>query len=180
VRLLPALVFIPFFIISIAGQGRIWLAAGVLGAGLASILKTRVAYRSDFFPEMSVSSLLKKVKVSGIRPVPCKVRGTVIGRGIPGLIWSEDFVMQDETGIIFLDYRQPIPLWDFFFGLLRRAKYDNQQAEVVGWYRRTPVPYIELRSIKVAGEAEKKCYTYIAKYAWAVILTVIGLAMMVM
>jgi heat shock protein HtpX len=180
VRMLPALVFIPFFVVFILGQARIWLAAGVLGAGLASILRTRVAYRSDFFPEMSVSSLLKKVKVSGIRPVPCKVKGTIIGRGIPGLIWSEDFVMQDETGIIFLDYRQPIPLWDFFFGLLRRAKYNNQQAEVVGWYRRTPVPYIELRSIKVAGEAQKKCYTYIAKYAWAVILTVIGLAMMVM
>jgi hypothetical protein len=176
--MLPALVFIPFFIVSIAGQGTIWLGAGVLGAGLATFLKTRVAYRSDFFAEMSVSSLLKKVKVSGIRPVPCKVQGTIIGRGIPGLIWSEDFVMQDETGIIFLDYRQPIPLWDFFFGLLRRAKYNNQQAEVVGWYRRTPVPYIELRSIKVAGETEKKCYTYIAKYAWAVILTVIGLGMM--
>jgi heat shock protein HtpX len=179
VRLLPVMVFIPFFIISIATQGRIWLGAGVLGAGLASLLKTRVAYKSDFFPEMSVSSLLKKVKVSGIRPVPCKVNGTIIGRGIPGLIWSEDFVMQDETGIIFLDYRQPIPLWDFFFGLLRRAKYNNQAAEVVGWYRRTPVPYIELRSIKVAEEGEKKCYTYIAKYAFAVILSLIGLGMMV-
>jgi len=87
--------------------------------------------------------------------------------------------MQDETGIIFLDYRQPIPLWDFFFGLLRRAKYNNQAAEVVGWYRRTPVPYIELRSIKVAEEGEKKCYTYIAKYAFAVILSLIGLGMMV-
>ena len=180
VRLLPTLVFLPFFVISIAGQGRIWLGAGVLGAGLASILKTRVAYRSDFFAEMSVSSLLRKVKVSGIRPVPCKVKGTIIGRGIPGLIWSEDFVMQDETGIIFLDYRQPIPLWDFFFGLLRRAKYNNQAAEVVGWYRRTPVPYIELRSIQVAGEAQKKCYTYIAKYAFAAILTAIGLGMMAM
>ena len=180
VRLLPTLVFLPFFVISIAGQGRIWLGAGVLGAGLASILKTRVAYRSDFFAEMSVSSLLRKVKVSGIRPVPCKVKGTIIGRGVPGLIWSEDFVMQDETGIIFLDYRQPIPLWDFFFGLLRRAKYNNQAAEVVGWYRRTPVPYIELRSIQVAGEAQKKCYTYIAKYAFAAILTAIGLGMMAM
>ena len=27
----------------------------------------------------------------------------LIGRDIPVLIWSEDFVMQDDTGIIFLD-----------------------------------------------------------------------------
>jgi hypothetical protein len=85
--------------------------------------------------------------------------------------------MQDETGIIFLDYRQPIPLWDFFFGLLKRASYNNRKAEVVGWYRRAPVPYIELKSIKARGEIERNCYTYIAKYVWAGILTIIGLAM---
>jgi hypothetical protein len=176
--LLPALVFAPFLLAFVASQKTSWIGAGVFAAGIASFLKTRVAYRSDFFPDMSVSSLLKKVKVSGIRPVLCKIKGTVIGRGVPGLIWSEDFVMQDETGIIFLDYRQPIPLWDFFFGLLRRAKYDNQKAEIIGWYRRTPVPYIELKSIKAEGEKAKNCYTYIAKYIWAGVLTGIGLFMM--
>jgi hypothetical protein len=115
-----------------------------------------------------------------VRPVGCKTTGTIIGRGIPGLIWSEDFVMQDESGIIFLDYRQPIPLWDFFFGLLKRAKYTNQEAEVVGWYRRSPVPFIELKSIKAAGEKKRKCYTYVAKYIWAAIFAVIGLAAMLM
>ena len=178
VRLLPGVAFIPFLIGFVASQNSSWPGAGIFVAGIASFLKTRVAYKGDFFPDMSVSSLLKKVKVSGIRPVPCKIQGTIIGRGVPGLIWSEDFVMQDETGIMFLDYRQPIPLWDFFFGLLRRARYDNQKAEVVGWYRRAPVPYIELRSIRVEAEEEKKCYTYVAKYVWAGILTIIGLIMM--
>ncbi len=127
---------------------------------------------------MSVSSLLKKVKVSDVRPVPCKIKGTIIGRGILGLIWSEDFVMQDETGIIFLDYRQPILLWDFFSGLLRRARYDNQEAEVIGLYRRAPVPYTELRSIKVGGDAERKCYAYIIKYVVAEISIIAGLHLM--
>jgi len=178
VRLLPAIVLAPFLIAFIASQKTMWLGAGIFICGLASFLRTKIAYKSDFFPDMSVSSLLKKIKVSGVRPVPCKIRGTIIGRGVPGLIWSEDFIMQDETGIIFLDYRQPIPLWDFFFGLLRRAKYNNQDAEIVGWYRRAPVPYIELKSIKVEGEEERKCYTYIAKYIWAGILLVIGLLVM--
>jgi heat shock protein HtpX len=178
IRLLPVLIFVPFLIGFIASQKAPWLGAGIFAAGMASLLRTKVAYRSDFFPDMSISSLLRKVKVSGMRPVPCRIQGTIIGRGVPGLIWSEDFVVQDETGIIFLDYRQPIPLWDFFFGLLRRAKYDNQRAEIVGWYRRAPVPYIELRSLKVEGETEKKCYTYLAKYIWAGILAIAGLFMM--
>ncbi len=177
IRLLPALLFVPFLIAFVASQKMSWIGAGIFAAGVASFFRTKVAYRSAFFPDMAVSSLLRKVKVSGIRPVPCKVKGTIIGRGVPGLIWSEDFVMQDDTGIIFLDYRQPIPLWDFFFGLLRRAKYDNQEAEVVGWYRRAPVPYIELKSLMVQGEKEKKCYTYMAKYIWAGILAIVGLLM---
>ncbi|UCF64756.1 MAG: hypothetical protein JSW33_02670 [bacterium] len=63
---------------------------------------------------------------------------------------------------------------------MKRAKYTNQEAEVVGWYRRSPVPFIELKSIKAAGEKERKCYTYMAKYIWAAIVTIIGLAAMLM
>jgi len=179
VRLLPVLAFAAFLAGFLVTNDTSWVGAGIFTAGIASFLKTKVTYRSDFFPDMSISSLLRKVKVSGIRPIPCKIKGTIIGRGIPGLIWSEDFVIQDETGIIFLDYRQPIPLWDFFFGLLRRARYNNQEAEVIGWYRRAPVPFIELKSIKAKGEKERKCYTYIGKYVWAGFLAIIGLNLMV-
>jgi len=61
---------------------------------------------------------------------------------------------------------------------LRRARYHDQEAEIIGWYRRAPVPYIELRSIKAKREKERKCYTYIAKYGWAGILAIIGLVLM--
>ena len=175
---LPLLGFAVFLAVFFVTRNNSWIGAGIFAAGIASFLKTKFSYRSDVFPEMSISSLLKKVKVSRIRPVPCKVKGTIIGRGIPGLVWSEDFVMQDETGIIFLDYRQPIPLWDFFFGILKRGRYDNQEAEVIGWYRRAPVPNIELKSIQVRGEREK-CYTYIAKYVWAGLLALIGIFLMI-
>lgn len=175
IRFLPVLTFIGFLIAAIHTENHSLANAGILATGITYLLKVKFSYKSDFFPDMSISSLLKKVKVSDVRSVPCKIKGTIIGRGIPGLIWSEDFVMQDETGIIFLDYRQPIPLWDFFFGLLRRARYDNQEAEVIGWYRRAPVPYIELRSMKAGGDAERKCYTYMVKYVMAGILIIAGL-----
>lgn len=178
IRFLPVLTFIGFLIASIYTENYSLANAGILATGITYLVNVKFSYKSDFFPDMSISSLLKKVKVSDVRPVPCKIKGTIIGRGIPGLIWSEDFVMQDETGIIFLDYRQPIPLWDFFFGVLRRARYDNQEAEVIGWYRRAPVPYIELRSVKTGEDAERKCYTYIAKYVVAGILIIVGLYLM--
>lgn len=177
-RFLPQIALVAGVVIFSITNNLFWIATGLLASGISSILKTKFSYKSDIFPEMAISSLLKKVKVSSVRPVACKAKGTIIGRGIPGLIWSEDFVMQDETGIIFLDYRQPIPLWDFFFGLLKRARYNQQEVDVIGWYRRAPVPYIELKSIKSEREKERNCYTYIAKYVMAGLLTIIGCVVM--
>jgi len=175
IKLLPALVFVAFFAAAVVTGERLLLAAGITATGFASFLKARFSYKFGSFPEKSVSDLLAEVKVSGIRPVPCRVKGTIIGRGIPGLVWSEDFVLQDETGIIFLDYKQPLPFWDTFFGMFKRAKYDNKEAEVTGWYRRAPVPLIEIEGINVPGEKERKCYTYAARYVLAGIIAVAGL-----
>ncbi len=143
----------------------------VLGA--ASLIKVLFSYRGGYFPIMSVAALLRKVKVSAVRPVPCRLKGTIIGRGVPGYIFSEDFVMRDDTGIIFLDYRQPLRIWEFFFGLLRAKRYQNQEVEVEGWYRRAPVPYIELKSFKSMGES-KNCYVYYMKLFAAIVATALG------
>lgn len=116
------------------------LKIGLILLGAAYLLKVSVSYASGSFPEMGVSGLLRKVKVSAIRPVPCTLEGRIIGRGVPGLIWSEDFVFQDETGILFLDYRQPLAIWNFLFGLLRAGQYQGEEVTVQGWYRRSPVP----------------------------------------
>ena len=178
IRFLPQITLVLGVVIFSITNNLFWIANGLLASGITSILKTKFSYKSDIFPEMAISSLLKKVKVSSVRPVACKAKGTIIGRGIPGLIWSEDFVMQDETGIMFLDYRQPIPLWDFFFGLLKRARYNQQKVDVIGWYRRAPVPYIELKSIKSEREKERNCYSYIAKYVMGGLLTIIGCVVM--
>ena len=178
IRLLPAFAFIGFLAAALASKEMALIGAGISSAGFASLIKTNFSYRARLFPEMAISSLLKKVKVSGVRPVPCTVKGTVIGRGIPGLIWSEDFIMQDETGIIFLDYRQPIPLWDFFFGLLRRGRFDGKEVEVTGWYRRAPIPFLEMKSMKAENEKVRNCYTYFAKYIVGFILIILGFFLM--
>jgi Zn-dependent protease with chaperone function/Zn-finger nucleic acid-binding protein len=152
-----------------------WLLVSALGVG--SAIKTWFSYRSDAFPELTVAGLLRNVKVSGIRPVPCTVRGTVIGRGEPGLIWSEDAVIRDRTGIIFLDYRQPLRIWEFLFGLIRRSSLDGVDVVAQGWYRRAPVPYIELRSL-TSPDNTRTCYVMHAKWAAAFVLIVLGAFLM--
>jgi heat shock protein HtpX len=138
-----------------------WLGGGLALAGLASLFKTHFSYRRDFFPHLSVAALLHKVKVSAVRPVPVTLTGTIIGKGVPGLIWSEDFVLQDRTGILFLDYKQPLALWDFLFGVLRAGGYQGKEVRVSGWFRRAPVPYLEINRLEVLDGSlpSRRCYT---------------------
>jgi hypothetical protein len=170
---LPTLSFAAVGAMALAsGQSWLWGVAAV-AAGVALWVKLRHAYPSTVFPNMSVVALLKKVKVSGIRGVPCRIKGRVIGRGVPGLIWSEDFVVRDETGILFLDYRQPLRIWEFLFGLMRREKLKDQNVDATGWCRRSPIPYVELNTLQ-AGDRTRKCWVLPLKRDFAGLLVIGG------
>lgn len=137
---------------AILTKGHDVLAAALIALGAALLVRYQFIYQGAYFPHMSIAALLKRVKVSDIRPVPCTVRGTVIGRGVPGYILSEDFVLMDDTGIIFLDYRQPLKIWEMLFALLRADRYQGKKVLVNGWYRRGPTPFIQVKSIQCEGE----------------------------
>jgi Zn-dependent protease with chaperone function len=144
--------------------------------GVGSIINLMFSYRAGFFPPMAIASLLHNVKVSDVRPIPVSLKGKLIGRGVPGLIWSEDFVMQDATGILFLDYRQPLSIWQWLFGLMRAGGMAGKNVEVTGWFRRAPVPYLEINEFLVDG-TRRTCYSRHAKYFFAALATIAGLAL---
>jgi Zn-dependent protease with chaperone function/Zn-finger nucleic acid-binding protein len=150
----------------------------ILGLGIGMLAKALLVYRGDHFAPLAVAGLLHKVKVSNVRPVPARLRGTIIGRGVPGLIWSEDFVMRDGTGILFLDYRQPLKIWEWLFGLFRAGEFAGKPVEVVGWFRRAPLPYLELKSITVDG-VTRNSYARHARYAFSAFLALVGAVLVV-
>jgi Zn-dependent protease with chaperone function/Zn-finger nucleic acid-binding protein len=165
---------------AIPGPGAIAALIGLplLGLGAGMLAKAFLVYRGDHFAPLAVAGLLHKVKVSSVRPVPARLRGTIIGRGVPGLIWSEDFVMRDSTGILFLDYRQPLRIWEWLFGLFRAGDFAGKPVEVIGWFRRAPLPYLELKSITVDG-VTRNSYARHARYVWAILIAVLGAALVV-
>lgn len=180
IHLLPGLALglclVSLFLLGVGFLGPVgWGGLGFLLLGIASLLRTLFVHRGGFFPHLSISSLLRKVKVSSVRPVPVRLQGRIIGKGVPGLVWSEDFVLQDKTGILFMDYRQPWRIWEFFFGLLRAGAYQGAEVVVTGWYRRAPVPYLELKSISAADGTQRRCYVYHLKLATAAFLILVGL-----
>ncbi len=177
--LLPTIAVFLSVALFLLKQDFVFLKLGVFLLGGTYLLRTFFSYNFSYFPQIKIASLLKKVKVSGVRGVPCSIQGKIIGRGVPGLIWSEDFVLQDNTGIIFLDYRQPLGIWNFLFGLLRAKQYQGEEVKITGWYRRAPIPYIEIKNLE-SSTGKSKCYVFNVKLIWGIILTVIGLVLLVL
>jgi heat shock protein HtpX len=142
--------------------GLSWKLLGVVllaGSG-AWWLQRLFSYRHKFTEKRKVKSLIGEVKVSRIRSIPCTIEGKIIGRGVPGLFYSDDLVMQDDTGFIILDYRQPIRFLEFLFGWLKADKLIGRQGKALGWYRRGPRPYFEMRHLTLDGGEKVTSYVY--------------------
>lgn len=143
---------------------------------ILSFIKLGRRYKNNIeYKETTVSDLLGKVKVSGVTSIPCTLEGTIIGRGNPGCIFNEDFVIKDNTGIMFLDYNQPLKTVNKIFAIFKSKEYFDKTIKVKGWYRRSPVPYIEIKEMEIDGKI-KKCYTYTwAKISRIILLIVFAL-----
>jgi Zn-dependent protease with chaperone function/Zn-finger nucleic acid-binding protein len=185
-----AVLWLPWFLAAAAAAYDLWRMAGgggfyrgVLWWNVAAawaagdLLLTSFSYRSGFSPDMNVGALLKKIKVSRVRGVPAALKGRIIGRGVPGYILSEHLVLQDETGFILLDYRQPLSVFQWIFALESAPGLIGGDVEVTGWYRRAPVPYLELRTLVCGGE-KRTCYYLEARYAFAFLLIMAAIFMM--
>lgn len=170
--------------LSTLGSGTLLSAAGGVGAilfllGLGMLLKVGATHPTGEFPTSNVRELVGEVKVSRVRSVPCTLEGKIIGRGIPGLFWSEDLVLHDGTGFIVLDYRQPLNLLTLLFGLLRAEKFVGQQVRVQGWYRRGPRPYLELWYLWPEEDGKQTCWVYTANLVLGGIVAAVGLVLLV-
>ena len=127
------------------------------------------------YESKTVKELLGEVKVSNITAIPCELEGEVIGRGNPGYIFNEDMVIKDSTGILFLDYNQPLWIINKIFALFQNGQMAGKRIKIKGWYRRNPVPYVEIKSYTVDG-IESKIFTYpfcIAGYIVSIILCIV-------
>ena len=164
ISFLPTLAIIVGVILGVVGFAAAWNMGLIIGGTLLvtllfSLIKFFKRYSKKEMKETTVQDLLGEVKVSHITSIPCSLTGTVIGRGNPGCIFNEDFVIKDKTGIIFLDYNQPLFIINKIFALFKSQEYFDKEIKITGWYRRSPVPYVELKTMEIDGKI-KKIYTY--------------------
>ena len=180
ISFLPTLSIIVGIILCIIGYLYVWNMGLIIGTTLVvallfSFIKFFKRYSKKEMKETRVRDLLGEVKVSHITSIPCSLEGKIIGRGNPGCIFNEDFVIKDKTGIMFLDYNQPLFIINKIFALFKSQEYFDKEIKITGWYRRSPVPYIELKTMEIDGKI-KKVYTY----ALGLSLRIVGIILSVL
>ena len=170
------------FIISMAMEPSrtttIILSITILLTTITSYIKFTRSHPNKNYEKKEVKDLLGEVKVSHITAIPCSLEGQVIGRGDPGYIFNEDMTLKDDSGIIFLDYNQPLFIWNKIFALFKNQDNINKTVKVKGWYRRSPVPYVEIKTYEVDGK-EKKIFTYPLTKFFYVLALVISILILV-
>lgn len=158
------------------GSGFISWSPAIAAFGLGLLVKTAMAYPRLETRKRSVQSLIGgELEASGIHGVPCEVQGTIVGRGVPGLFWSKDLVIRDEEGFLTLQYQQPFLILELLFGVLRAQRFVGQEVKVKGWYRRAPMPYLEVDTLQSANNNDGvRCYYRQGTLFWGVFCLAVG------
>ncbi len=87
-------------------------------------------------------------------------------------------MLQDETGFITLIYRQPLGLLETLFGLFRANNLVGKQGTVSGWFRRGPMPFLEIQQVQFSAGDQVNCYYRQFLWVFAAIVTIIGAVLM--
>lgn len=143
VYLLYAFIVLKSFSLFILFGG--WLALW----GAVLLIKTSYYYPGRTPEKSTVLELMSDLYASPVRGRPVELQGELIGRGVPGLIFSEDLVMQDKTGLMYLDFQHIIPLFgDLFFGFFKVPELIGKKARISGWFRRGMSSVVGLREME--------------------------------
>lgn len=148
-------------------------AVGFVIIGLGYILRTSYMYRGGF-EQKSVLDLVTVINVSPIRPVPAIIEGRIIGKGIPGYYFSDDIFFQDDTGLLYIDYRFGLSIMDFFWAITRVNRLIGQRVRIRGWYRRGPSPYLQIDRLETESGKTYRNYSKHLSYVGAVVFFLIG------
>ncbi|MEM5811966.1 MAG: zinc metalloprotease HtpX [Candidatus Aenigmatarchaeota archaeon] len=127
-----------------------------VGVGIMIILKTTYLYPEEEPKKTNLLELMGDVYASPIRGKAVEIDGEIVGRGIPGLILSEDMMLQDDTGLVYLNYEGIFPLFsNLVFALFKLDKLIGQKVKIRGWFVRDLAPRISLKEIVVEGKIIK-------------------------
>lgn len=151
----------------------------LLPLGLAMLLSAYYMFPSGPMPQTTIDDLMADPYASPVRGKPARLTGTLLGKGIPGYAFSEDFMFQDKSGLLYVDYQSWIPLvGNFLFAITKANQLVGQKATAQGWFFRGASQHMTLDSLVTPIGQFKSRQRFFA-YFWGAAVLVVGLLLFV-
>jgi len=127
------------------------LAPGAFALGL--LLQIPYKFPGGSPAETTILEQMRNPYASPLRGKPVLLSGQVIGRGIPGYIFSEDMMYQDQTGLIFLNYNSIFGfIGNLFFALTKIKSLFTVPSRAAGWFYRGMGSSMSLKCLQTEKE----------------------------
>ncbi len=127
--------------------GSIMWAAFAFVAGL--IIQILYRFPSTNTIESNILDEMRNPYASPMRGKPVLFSGSVIGRGVPGYVFSADMMYQDKTGLIFMAYHSFFGfIGNLFFALGKIKTVFGVPSTAEGWFFRGMESALTLKYIK--------------------------------
>lgn len=113
--------------------------------------------------ETNYLDLMQDFSASPVRGIPASMQGKVVGRGVAGSYFSEDFLLQTPTGIIFSNYQSWLPLLGNLFaafGKVKKLIKEHVNARISGWFFRSNTQRIDLAGVEPQHATIRKFRSY--------------------
>jgi len=154
------------------------LYIGIAGIVLSIIIIGKIVnykYPLKAVKKATVSELASDLYASPIKGKYVELDGIAIGKGTPGFALSEDFMLRDASGLIFINYEHLIGIMNWFVGYKKINKLLDHHANVKGWYLRNRMPYINAKYINNSIKSYIRTKEYFAIIKYFIVYVVIML-----
>ena len=132
----------------------------IIGFFLIIMALYKYPYRKNI-EKSTVLELMGDIYASPVRGKYVELNGVLVGRGIPGYIFSEDMLFKDDTGLIYVNYESWFPgLGNLIFSLRMVEKLIEKPTVIKGWFLRglsqqIVVDIINVEDRKIKGYSKK-------------------------
>jgi Zn-dependent protease with chaperone function len=153
------------------------LGAWIGFIGLSSVVKALYKYPISGEPEQTtVIELLSDIYASPVRGSKAMLQGEIIGRGQAGFRFSEDLMLRDRTGMMYLRYQSIIPvIGNLLFAWRHAEDLIGEEVQASGWFLRGTSQWVGLSGLKSRTE-DFSSWVHLEAILRGVLLIIIGVA----
>lgn len=124
--------------------------------GVSILLNLLYRYPHTETVKATTVELMSDIYASPVRGKRHALEGSIIGRGEAGAYLGEDVMLQDKTGLIYMNYESAIPiLGNLIFAIGKVRKFIGKSVSATGWFFRGVGHHFDLDAMEVEGKRVK-------------------------